>query len=102
MQALPLTNPALTPTLESDPGAFGAALATLGFGEGRQVGRTWQFDHATDGVYVVCFQDDSIQLHGVNAQGDSWGSGFEPTTPQVVALGAIAVAVGRLSITQEG
>ncbi len=85
-------------TVAPDPGAFGAALAGLGFNRMVKV---------TDNVRVVTRPDDGDRVE-VFAWDRSarpgthllaWKADFDRSTPQAVVLGAIAVATGHLSVT---
>jgi hypothetical protein len=101
-----------TYTITADPGAFGNAIGTLGFGEmriheGGTAGDAFICDHPDARVRLVMHIEDGdrVELIGWDArypkaQWVAWKIAFDGATPQAIALAAIANAVGRLPITR--
>lgn len=101
-----------TITLATDPGAFGVALGGLEFYGGGDAQRDWAggtyytFDTipaAGTALRVVVFPDDGgrAEVYGGRnpARGDySWSMKFDGGTPLDVAVGAIAIALGKLEV----
>jgi hypothetical protein len=107
-------DPVHTDTIAADPGAFGAALAGLGFDRMVEVaddgwhGRYIVADRSTDDVRVVTRPDDGdrVEVFAWDRTARSgthllaWKADFDGSTPQDVVLAAIAVATGHLSVTR--
>lgn len=99
-------------TLSSEAGAFGAALAGLGFGEFVD-GTTWSSvyyrSESADGLLrVICYPQDGDRVVVIGwdparpaAKLEAWRMEFSGSTPQSIVLAAIANALGVLPITRD-